>query len=477
MHKQLQIVGEVRRMLEMALGATFDFSKIAVFETIAIDNQPVNAGGLFHKAVIEPQMLAEMEDQLAGEMFVPLQTLHPGPNQLPVGRVVTGKVHKDNDTVQLRTLFYLPTDTEEGRELIAKINGGVITDVSIGVNPKKALCSDCGFDYMGPDSDIMNLWLGECDEGHVIGVDGTHLRLTKLDKFFELSLVSNGAADAAVIQNPDQSIYQRDHGYTRLAASAEGKSLSMTATRHTNPSQETIMKLNKAQLTSLRTKLTAKAAAANLGSDEKVLALLAQLNVDELTADAAAEIKATFQEVVDAPKDPEPAADPAVVDPAADPAPADPVDPAADPAVTDPVDPAADPEDKTIETSVPMDAYVELAADKKLLERQVAALTAENAELKSKAAPVEGLQASVTAATAYLSEACRVALVAAGETKPEVPQDITALVTTLTAAQAKLKGKLPVGGVALSATTGVETKDGNAPENTGKLKAFTTRKQ
>jgi hypothetical protein len=143
--------------------------------------------------------------------------------ELPVGRVFMAEVF---DASELRCLFYLSRNDATAVDLITKLNAGVIDEVSVGIIPQQCCCSECGFDFLGADATIDNLWDRTCPEGHVLGVDGVHAKLNGMNKFMELSLVSLGAAKNAKIVGRTQSRLGADE-YSRLAAS--GRNPDITA--------------------------------------------------------------------------------------------------------------------------------------------------------------------------------------------------------------------------------------------------------
>src|SRR3546814_4370075 len=78
----------------------------------------------------------------------------------PKGRVFDAELLFNNvNDIELRVLFYLdPTE----RRLIAKLNAGSLDEVSVSFFPTQFLCSECGWDYLGPDSNVSNLMEKTC---------------------------------------------------------------------------------------------------------------------------------------------------------------------------------------------------------------------------------------------------------------------------------------------------------------------------
>ncbi len=199
MPKRIEVTAAIKEAIIASVGSEIDFENIAVFETVAVTSRPINKpGSIFHDAVIPRATLEQAAAQLNTGTFVPLHTLHMQGYELPVGRLFKGTVGTSQDGFdELHALFYVdPTE----KELASKIENGTIEEVSVGLRPEKLVCSGCDFDY-GLQSSEDNLWTRTCDNGHVLGMGGYHLRLEGVKKFMETSLVSKGASDGAKILN------------------------------------------------------------------------------------------------------------------------------------------------------------------------------------------------------------------------------------------------------------------------------------
>jgi hypothetical protein len=209
--KQVTITPEIRSALEASLGEGVSTDGLVVFESVSANLLPLRrAQGLYNRARFTESLLSEMVE-VVGKESIPLQVMHDT-STLPSGRVFTGRVQDE----QLHTLFFLDPSTDG--ELVAKINKGVIDQVSVGLLPKHVRCSECGFDYMGEDSDWENLYELTCNEGHQIGVDGVHVRLSGVDSWFEQSLVGKGAVDGARIVGASKSAFADRGSVYRMAA-------------------------------------------------------------------------------------------------------------------------------------------------------------------------------------------------------------------------------------------------------------------
>lgn len=277
-YKNQKVVG----LLQKALGQGADLSQLAVFETIAFNTLPVTKrGSIFDKAVATANTLQEMSKFVQEEGFIPLHTMHMQGNELPVGRVFHAETiqrysEKTNSLVSdLHALFYISQSTQEGRDLVDKINAGVVNEVSVGVASKVMKCSGCEFDYNGPEADIMNFWDQTCPNGHTIGLDGIHLVLDGLDRFYELSLVSLGAADHARILNPENAIIAREGDKIGIAADASPLDITLRVLSATKGMEIKMNYLKKADVEALKARLSKigeKALAANHTPAKEILA-------------------------------------------------------------------------------------------------------------------------------------------------------------------------------------------------------------
>lgn len=199
MPKRIEVTTAIKEAIIASVGSEIDFDNIAVFETVAVTSRPINKpGSIFDGAIIPRSTLEHAAAQLNTGIFVPLHTLHMQGYELPVGRLFKGTVGTSADGFdELHALFYV--DPSE-KDLASKIENGTIEEVSVGLRPEKLICSGCDFDY-GLQSSEENLWTRTCDNGHVLGMGGYHLKLEGVKKFMETSLVSKGASDGAKILN------------------------------------------------------------------------------------------------------------------------------------------------------------------------------------------------------------------------------------------------------------------------------------
>jgi hypothetical protein len=200
--KRLQMTPALSAMIKAAVGNDVDTEKLAVFESISLNNKPLpgKRGTIFAGAVPAAQTLAEMVDHINGPGgSLPLMTDHimyGAPN----GRVFhAGLNYGDDSSLEMRTLFYLLDNDPD----VAKLDQGIYDEVSVQFLPKQFTCSACAFDFIGGTPQNLNTLT--CDNDHTIGKDGVHANLIGLDQFVEVSLVARGAADKPKIVGRSES--------------------------------------------------------------------------------------------------------------------------------------------------------------------------------------------------------------------------------------------------------------------------------
>jgi len=217
MGKKVLVTEKIKSALRFALDdPDADPSKFSIFEANMVSTAPLSKGGFWNKARLSASTLIEMQEKLnAAGGAIPLQIMHDT-RQLPVGKVFNGALMSDtHGETTLHSLFAL-SNTET--KLVNDIENSIVDEVSVGVLTKHAFCSECNFDYFGKDATFENFFNLTCAEGHVIGEDGVHVRLTGLEYFSEMSLVGKGASkDAKILPRAKQSMGQET--LDRLAAS------------------------------------------------------------------------------------------------------------------------------------------------------------------------------------------------------------------------------------------------------------------
>lgn len=244
--KQLQITPKIEAAIKRSTDGSVDPNTVAVFEVSSFNTLPVNKRGLFNQARASETTLRQMADYLnAGTDYAPLHVEHNQGYDLPVGRTFAGEVVRDaNGVAELRTMIYIPRGSDKGPDLIAKLDSGVIDEVSVGLQASHLNCSECGFDYRGPDATFMHLYEGVCANGHEVGQDGVHVIMNGMDKFLELSLVSRGAAQKTKIVSRTKSIMGED-AFNKLAASGTNPEIITLFATPTTPQKEAPMDVNK----------------------------------------------------------------------------------------------------------------------------------------------------------------------------------------------------------------------------------------
>jgi hypothetical protein len=223
--KQLPMTPQLSDLIHLAVGPDVETANLAVFEAISLNNAPLPGknGTIFENAVVMPITLRQMADSIAGGNHLPLISDHQMMGE-PKGRVFAAELTYNQDAatsagdLELRTLFYLdPTETV----LIAKLNSGSLDEVSVSFLSTEFNCSECGWDYFGPELSATALQTRTCDNGHVIGTDGVHAEMVGLSKFVELSLVARGAAYKPKIVGKSASKLQPPSSMRLAAAGVE----------------------------------------------------------------------------------------------------------------------------------------------------------------------------------------------------------------------------------------------------------------
>lgn len=244
MAKRLQITTKIKDAIIRSTGdAEFNFAGVSVFETACFNTLPVNQRGLFKGARATEAYLQQMADYVNAEGgYVPLHTLHAQGYELPVGRTFAAEVVKgENGLPELHALFYVGNDqkTPTGASLADSVDNGTIDEVSVGITHQHLNCSVCGFDYLGTDATADNIYGHVCNEGHEIGVDGTHLVMGSLARWMEMSLVSLGAAKNPKILSRTKALMGAEQ-YATLSASGISPEATVLFASHpiTKPKQE-----------------------------------------------------------------------------------------------------------------------------------------------------------------------------------------------------------------------------------------------
>lgn len=181
----------------------FDLNRVDVFEATFTTSRPLRAGGVYRDARITRTGLDQMAASLSQKGgAVPMQIEHNlgagySSQFLPVGKAFAAEVVKAEDGEnELRGYFFI--DKAEHEDLINKIESSTISEVSIQASWKEGISNKSGFNFLAPGNEEY-AWDGVDNEGNKLGVDGHHIFVSGLDKFYELSLVGRGAAPGAII--------------------------------------------------------------------------------------------------------------------------------------------------------------------------------------------------------------------------------------------------------------------------------------
>lgn len=240
--KRLQITPQIEARLKNSVGDVP--SNIAVFEATALTTLPVSKrGSIYNGAVHSISFLKEMASFLQGEgNFVPLHTLHLQGVELPVGRVFYGDTIDANGVGELRVQFFVTLSDEEGATLAGRLDNGTINEVSVQILPKHLNCSQCGYDYLDTENQKANPWAiydRTCPNDHTVGVDGVHVLPNGLARFFELSLVSLGAAQGTKIIPASRARLSADNeDLQRLAANGVAPEMAILNATIKQPTTE-----------------------------------------------------------------------------------------------------------------------------------------------------------------------------------------------------------------------------------------------
>ena len=221
MPKRIEITDDIKAKVIANMGSEPNWEQVAIFEMTAVTSLPLNKKWtLFDKAQITAQTFEEAATYLNSGGFVPFHTLHQQGYEIPVGRVFYGEAQKNvkgYDELRVLTLI----DLTAHADLAAKIDNGIVEEVSVGMSFKQLLCSACGDDLLANED---SLWSYTCANGHVIGMGDHYVKPNGLGQFRELSAVSKGASNGAKILGFQKRTLAADFGKPELALVASLKS-------------------------------------------------------------------------------------------------------------------------------------------------------------------------------------------------------------------------------------------------------------
>lgn len=321
----------VKAKLQALLGATFDLTKLAVFEAIANDSLPItSAGGIYKNARMTSEYLEAMNEKIQNNEFVPMIKLHDQHYSLPVGRIfdsanlASTAGEGEND---LHILFYI--DSTAAPEIVSTLENGSLAEISTGTTPSSLKCSACNYDFLASVDNRRNLEAGKnytplCAEGHQWGVGGNHLRLAGLSAWKETSAVTRGAVGRAHVLNEKEMRLANQKDQISLAAHADDDKLLLVTLQdgqkapefngavpteqgngNKNMTDITVprddynkMVLSQGKATELEVQLAAATTAKTEAETAKKTAEDAKLAADEAKAAVDAELAAEKEKVV-----------------------------------------------------------------------------------------------------------------------------------------------------------------------------------
>lgn len=312
---------KVKQKLQALLGSKADLSKLAVFEARANDSLPISgAGGFLKNARMTRSYLQAMADKVNGGQYVPIIKLHDQNSTLPIGRIFDAAVFESNENTEendLHVIFYVDHDSTYA----ADIEKAILAEMSTGTTPADLKCSACGFDFLASEDNRKYLYKGKnydpmCPEGHQWGVGGNHLKLSALNKWKEMSVVSRGAVDRAKILSESEfklatsekqiNLAANDNSDTLLLvtlADAAPDALKPNKNVHSNenePMTDVTLKqedykallLAEAKVEDFEAKLQASKDAEQAALAEKATADQAKIDAETAKADAEAKLSA-----------------------------------------------------------------------------------------------------------------------------------------------------------------------------------------
>lgn len=279
MTKRVELTESIRQSIIEKCGDGVDFNSIVLYQAKGISTAPITQpGSIYDKAEFSRNALIELENfSNDKDMNIGIQTLH-NTREMPYGRLIQAKLKDEEMDSVLYMLFMMST---EHQDLISKIDNGIIDEVSIQAMPKKALCSECGKDFMDDDVDFMSFIEGRCPEcGAIMGLDGAHLNIPSVESFRELSLVPRGAANKPKILDSVHQLAMSDNPNIILTKSQVKSDLTKvnlisTISEEVDMNQEQL----KAAITAATEPLTEEV--------RKMQATLATLNEEKVNLETA----------------------------------------------------------------------------------------------------------------------------------------------------------------------------------------------
>ena len=406
MTKRVVLNETIISKMKSVLGEDISPDNYVVYKARAISTEEISKRGsnLLNGAIPTENFIRSIV-AMANEpqKNVSVHTMHDD-RSLPIGRVFDMWEVVEFDSVHAAYAYLAILKNDENKGVIEKIDGGILDEVSIGFEIKSGKCSVCGWDFfdnnLSEDDKFEHLWNATCANGHVMGKDGAHLVLDAPKSFSEISIVNQGAAHKAKIQE-----------------------------------------IAKFSLSFEDAKKDAKSLLAKVGNTTVLTKLESKMTEEEMTAKFA-EMEAKLAEMsakLSSSEDPAPAA--------AEPAPEGkkPAEASAEEGDKKPDEAHADEGDKPAEATAEA-AHADKEEDKQEDEK-VKALEAEVEKLK---AEKECLASELATAKATFAEEVNKALVAADKEKVSAETELSAMAKALHDANVTLAA-IPVNGRASAA--------------------------
>lgn len=222
MTKELTLDEERLSFFKAKFGEDSDPSKFYIFKCRAISTEPIHQNTIYNGSTVTTGLLSEMEHRVNfTDENIGIHLMHED-QDLNIGRVFHAEVVDEGGTSALYADMAI-LRTPEVESIIDRIENNVLDEVSVQFLAKKALCSECHFDYMGDEATFENWLEGKCPNDHVIGENGCHLELDGLEWFSEISIVNRGAAHRAKIVSQKREQLFSEGGLMKSLA-ASGKS-------------------------------------------------------------------------------------------------------------------------------------------------------------------------------------------------------------------------------------------------------------
>lgn len=207
MAKRVEIDDRLKEQIAAKCGSDVDVTKFVAYQARMVSTEPLSQNSIFDKAELSPETLLDME-RIANDPLenVTLQIMH-NTSVLPVGRVIVTRAVDEFDTAS-RALYGTFIVSTAHPDIIAKLDSGIIDEVSVNIRGKKMICSACEKDFYEADEErqIIGSYMGVCPHCEAKLGKEAHLKLVGVDSFTEVSLVNRGAAHHAKILDKSKQL-------------------------------------------------------------------------------------------------------------------------------------------------------------------------------------------------------------------------------------------------------------------------------